>query len=179
MREPPKKPKRLRLRTHTTDFSFRGRRYRVSLNVPLTPNRAPKLAAAVNAFALKQAQAKRRFVYFLQCDDRIKIGIARNPPRRLRKLQTGNAGELKLLAVIAGDADLERAIHEKFESARVFGEWFVMCPELEEFIHRVKRCDSVYFNHQENEIRMLTDVRRANSSLDFTATRTVASEVSK
>src|SRR4051812_17502013 len=106
MREPPNKPKRLRLRTHMTDFSFRGRRYRVSLSGPLTPNRGQKLAAAVNAFALKQAQAKKRFVYFLQCDDRIKIGIARNPAQRLRKLQTGNGGELKLLAIIAGDEDL-------------------------------------------------------------------------
>ena len=81
---PPRKPKGLRLKAPSTDFSFRGRRYRVSLNGPLTPKRAQKLGAAVNAFAQKQAARKQQFVYFLQCEERIKIGIARDPVRRLR-----------------------------------------------------------------------------------------------
>ena len=156
----PKPNPRLRVRIHRIDFSFGDRRYRISLNAPWTPRRAQRITAAVNALALKQAQRKPQFVYFVQCDERIKIGIARNPIRRLRSLQTGNSTRFKILAIIADDADLERAIHTKFESTRVSGEWFRKTDELEEFIERAKRCDSVGFNHQENEIQMVTYVRR-------------------
>jgi len=160
MENPPARPKRLRVRTHKADFSFRGRRYRVSLDGPLTPKRAEKVAAAVSAFGQKQAEKKQQFVYFLQSGERIKIGLARDPIRRLRTLQTGNATELKLLAVVAGDGSLERAIHAKFESARVSGEWFVRCGDLEEFIERAQRCESINFNPREKEIQMLIRVRR-------------------
>jgi hypothetical protein len=116
---------------------------------------------AVNAFALKQAQNKQQFVYFLQCDDRIKIGITRDPMQRLRTLQTGNASELKLLAAVAGEAELEQTIHAKFESARIHGEWFARCPELQQFIDRLKECDSVVFDQETNDVRMMIRVRGA------------------
>lgn len=165
MENPPARPKRLVVGTVKTDFSFRGGRYRVSLNGPPTPKRAEKVAAAVSAFAQKQAEKKQRFVYFLQCGERIKVGIAKDPMRRLRALQTGNATEFKLLAAVAGDESLERAIHVKFESAHVVGEWFVRRPDLEEFMERAKRCDSISFNPRENEIQMSIHVRRPISGL--------------
>ena len=60
--------------------------------------------------------------------------------------------------MVAGDGSLERAIHAKFESALVSGEWFVRCGDLEEFIERAKRCDSINFNPRENEIQMLPNI---------------------
>ncbi len=164
MENSPLRRKRLRVRTHRTDFSFRGRRYRVSLNGPPTPEQAERVAAAVSAFAQKQAEKKQQFVYFLRCGERIKIGIAREPIQRLRVLQTGNSTELKLLTVVAGDESLERAIHAKFEPAHVIGEWFTECPDLEEFIECAKRCDSINFNPCKNEIQMLIRVRRPSCS---------------
>jgi hypothetical protein len=147
-------------RMHRTDFSFAGKRYRVSLDGQWTPRRAQSIAAAATAFALKQAQKKPQFVYFVECDERIKIGVARDPERRLRSLQTGNPSQLRILAVVAGDADLEQAIHAKFESTRIGGEWFCKTDQLNEFIERVTTCNSVFFNHLENEIRMVRWVRR-------------------
>ena len=155
---------RARLRMRTTDFSFAGKRYRVSLDGQWTPRRAQSIAAAANAFALKQAQRKPQFVYFMECDERIKIGIARDPKRRLRSLQTGNPAQLRILAAFAGDADLEHAIHTKFESTRIGGEWFCKTDELKKFIERLATCDSVFFNHSENEIRMVRYVRRPGTA---------------
>ena len=168
----PKRPKGLRLRTRATDFSFRGQRYRLSLNGPCTEKRSKRLAIAVNAFAQKQAQRKQQFVYFVQCDDRIKIGIARDPQRRLRTLQTGNAGELQLLAVVVGDMGLEGAIHAKFESSRIQGEWFVRSQELLEFVARLKKCDSVVFDRQTNDVRMMVRISR-DSTLNRAASRII------
>jgi len=52
----------------------------------------------------------------------VKIGIASDPVRRLRELQTGQPMELRLLWSIAGD--YEHDLHVHFAAHRVRGEWF-------------------------------------------------------
>lgn len=79
-------------------------------------------------------------VYFIQDggpDGAIKIGTtARNPYVRLAALRTGNPRPLHLLVAIPGGETAERALHERFASARVRenGEWFNATPELLGFI---------------------------------------------
>lgn len=65
-------------------------------------------------------------VYFIQAGDNgpIKIGIARNPRKRLRQLQTANPERLRLLGTIDGDLEVERRIHSELEDWRLAGEWF-------------------------------------------------------
>lgn len=61
----------------------------------------------------------------------VKVGVAADPHKRLRELQTGNPRQLILRAVIPGfshlDAALaaERELHSKYEHYRLRGEWFV------------------------------------------------------
>jgi len=76
-----------------------------------------------------------RFVYFIQSGERgpIKIGAAANPFARLRELQTGNPYQLRLL--LAEDAGchawaLERALHRRFASSRLGGEWFAITHDM-------------------------------------------------
>lgn len=67
------------------------------------------------------------YVYVLRAGKRnpIKIGVAKNPKRRVATLQTGNAATLRLLLVLPGGERLEKALHERFKAARMAnGEWF-------------------------------------------------------
>ena len=52
----------------------------------------------------------------------IKIGRSKNPPTRMKHLQTGCPERLYLIAWI--DGDLEQMLHERFEPECLLGEWF-------------------------------------------------------
>ena len=63
---------------------------------------------------------------------RIKIGISKDPVKRLRELQTGNSRKLALMGWINSghDRDLEKKFHEKYKIDRVHGEWFEINHEI-------------------------------------------------
>lgn len=56
----------------------------------------------------------------------IKIGIAANPIKRLRQLQTGNGHQLSILKAISAVAArrVEQELHRQFGHYRQTGEWF-------------------------------------------------------
>ena len=80
------------------------------------------------------------YIYFVQGESggAIKIGTTLNPVTRMQSLQTGFPEELKLLAVIPGDAERERKIHEYFGKFRLKGEWFKPEAELINMIDKMK-----------------------------------------
>jgi len=86
--------------------------------------------------AFVDIRAGRRFdsyVYFIQDGDStgaIKIGRAKNPPERLRLMQTSAARRLVLLCALPGGPRLELALHAAFAGARLSGEWFEPTKEL-------------------------------------------------
>lgn len=65
----------------------------------------------------------------------VKIGYAKDPEQRMRELQTGNPGEIKLLAIVdhKGPA-MERELHRQFAHLRIRGEWFKPGADLLEYI---------------------------------------------
>lgn len=67
----------------------------------------------------------------------VKIGVAIDTRRRLRELQTGNADQLELRAVIAGDRSVEASLHARFRKYYVRGEWFAFTGDLAEFVARL------------------------------------------
>lgn len=72
-------------------------------------------------------------IYFIQAcggDNLIKIGVSRAPAERLSSLLTASPVDLKLLLVTLGGRSEERALHVRFASARVRGEWFFPCRPL-------------------------------------------------
>ena len=76
-------------------------------------------------------------VYFVAAPEvnRVKIGRSRDAGVRFGTLQQASPSELTLLGVIP-DGNREREIHERFGSCRVRGEWFILTPELADFIKR-------------------------------------------
>lgn len=75
-------------------------------------------------------------VYFITDGEFIKIGKSENPIERMKKLQTGNVRELKMLATYqCYDEDLEGYIHKRFSHDRVRGEWFKPSKELFAFMN--------------------------------------------
>lgn len=66
------------------------------------------------------------YVYFIQSGTRglVKIGLSRDPRRRLKTMQTTSAELLTLLGMIEGDEATEQLWHRKWHALRVHGEWF-------------------------------------------------------
>jgi len=60
---------------------------------------------------------KKDYLYFIQSDrtGMIKIGRSKDPSKRLKQLQTGNANKLKLIASFKGMGWREKLIHEKLD----------------------------------------------------------------
>lgn len=75
-----------------------------------------------------------RTVYFAECGGKIKVGIASNVKTRLSQLRTGAAQPVTLIASVAGDSDLERALHKRLKRHHIDGEWFKDCPEVRAII---------------------------------------------
>ena len=74
-------------------------------------------------------------LYFIRCDDRIKIGRSRNVSQRLRDLTTQSGRpDYVLIGIVKGAGSYENALHRQFASQRICGEWFQASDELEKII---------------------------------------------
>lgn len=98
-------------------------------------------SAAFEAQRLPCTEKTWCFIYFARSGATVKIGRSIDPPQRLRELQTTHAGELVLLATVAGHVALEGALHQRFAHlrTRANGEWFRLEPDLIAFIHAIQR----------------------------------------
>ena len=74
-------------------------------------------------------------VYFIKDESTgfVKIGYSDKPNKRLKSLQTSSANKLTLVHAVEGDKALESALHTRFATHRVRGEWFSL-PNLDEVI---------------------------------------------
>ena len=94
------------------------------------------LRAAGSDLKETSVRDQNSWVYFLRRQDGlIKIGTSKNVLARRRSLESA-AGPLELLLTLPGDALVERAFHEKFQSDRVHGEWFEPSKKLLAFIEK-------------------------------------------
>lgn len=75
-------------------------------------------------------------VYFVQDGEGgpIKIGCAQDVRKRLRTLQSGHHGTLRLLFTLPGGMEMERRLHARFWRSRIKGEWFKPTPMLLAFV---------------------------------------------
>ncbi len=72
-----------------------------------------------------RSESENQMIYFIKSAGYVKIGFcARDPMRRLEKLQIGNPMTLRLVALAEGDMADERDLHSRFRKQRVRGEWF-------------------------------------------------------
>jgi hypothetical protein len=86
------------------------------------------------------------FVYFVECQDVVKIGKARNVSRRISAISTASPFKLRLLfAIRTSDMSyLEGEMHSRFRSKRTRNEWFALDAMDLAGIRREYRPDIVY-----------------------------------
>ena len=100
-----------------------------------------------------------KHVYLIQSleNSYYKIGVSRNPKRRIKELQTGNSSELKLVESYQSEfADkIERTLQRRYSHLRKEGEWFDMgisnevsfikeCQKIEETFVFLKKNNNVF-----------------------------------
>ena len=69
------------------------------------------------------------FVYLIECDGLVKIGVSYDPYTRLKELSTGSSAPLRLLGYVPGGFKREKELHRMFAARRANGEWFYLSNE--------------------------------------------------
>jgi hypothetical protein len=63
-------------------------------------------------------------------DGLVKIGFSKTVHKRLTKMQVGSPDKLTVLRILDGGKELEAALHARFKSYRVRGEWFTFSEDM-------------------------------------------------
>lgn len=97
---------------------------------------------------------KRACVYYITDGEFVKIGVTKDLETRLNTLQTGNARELKVLAVIYPKAPYieEAALHYIYKDKRIRGEWYDIKNEVEEIIKSQKEHEQALKMQEETTV---------------------------
>lgn len=100
----------------------------------------------------------KKFIYLIQSleSSKYKIGISKNPQKRLKQIQTGSAEEIRLVAQYETEnyGHIEKYFHRKYEYLNTIGEWFNLTLENElSFIDECERVDRniIYLKSEKNE----------------------------
>lgn len=84
-------------------------------------------------------QNRRRAVYFIGAPllGMVKIGVAKNPYKRIDELQTGSPEILHMVGMYPLEGrECEKEFHERFAEYRAHGEWFRDEGELRRFLEK-------------------------------------------
>lgn len=73
-------------------------------------------------------------IYFVRTGDFVKIGFAKDLPRRMTALRIGCPHPLELILAIKGHIGVESEMHIRFEQYWHRGEWFRYEGELRSFV---------------------------------------------
>jgi len=91
-------------------------------------------AALFGAFPIgwrqEVAATRSGYVYFLRCQDRIKIGFSKDPFNRINGLRTGLPDAISGFLAVSGIVADEKRLHRQLGRDRVAGERFRPSPEL-------------------------------------------------
>lgn len=102
------------------------------------PMKAPASAAASGrelqsglAELGNRVSAPKSFVYFMEREGMVKIGVSKNVDKRVREVSRGSAmpkgmtvGPVRLIGTIPGAYAEEKALHRQLRRYHVGGEWF-------------------------------------------------------
>lgn len=87
------------------------------------------------------------FVYLIQNleTSKYKIGISKNPKKRIKQLQTGSGEDLKLIHKYKSKfpRKVETALHNRYSPDKARGEWFNLSLEVDvKFMNECKDIES-------------------------------------
>ena len=103
-------------------------------------------------------------VYFVRCEDYVKIGFSQDLKTRISDLQTACPYELELIAAIPGEWSLEGIFHNVLRDKRIRGEWFVLDDDLRQRISMMMKrlsCGRKIRIRSEGDVIALLDPRTA------------------
>ena len=98
-------------------------------------------------------------VYLIQSleEGYYKIGVSKNPKKRIKQLQTGNSSKLKLISSYPSEYanKIEKSLHNILSHCKKEGEWFdmsladeysfaVKCKQIETNIDILKKSSNVF-----------------------------------
>lgn len=83
-------------------------------------------------------------VYFIIANNKVKIGYAEDPSKRIPSIQTSSPYELEVLLIIEGNYDKESELHKQFQEYRTSGEWFDLGEKILRFIKDNLKNDRKY-----------------------------------
>lgn len=102
---------------------------------------------------------KPNFIYFIATEDyrQVKVGVSKDPKKRLKDLQTGCPVKLVLVGEIFGGYSRERELHEIFLGTRTSAnnEWFDLRGRVLAFMEKEKLIQATYAQecHRARSIR--------------------------
>lgn len=98
-------------------------------------------------------------VYFILCQDKVKIGVTINVRSRFSHLQCSSPEKLTLLKYVKGDCGVEAIIHRLFAEQHVRGEWYQYDEDLADFIESLDDKHSLFeLLHRKERMRNLAVV---------------------
>ena len=80
-------------------------------------------------------------IYFVKCNEYLKIGFTDNFSSRLKHARTFNPYNLEVVKVIEGTVKEERLLHEQFKKYHHQLEWFLFSDEIKQYIDKQKAID--------------------------------------
>lgn len=93
----------------------------------------------------------RSFVYFIQVDDRVKIGVSTRPFTRLKSISGSAHGVMQAVVLVRGTREDEGRMHRRFARYRTNGEWFVASPALQRVMRACVAAGRVIYDDDESE----------------------------
>lgn len=104
--------------------------------------------------------SEKGWLYLIEdaAQNAIKVGWSVDPERRMKHLQCGHPGKLRLIAVIPGTRLTEHRIHCRLAHVRRSGEWFARVATLE-FLEPIIRDFGLKLVPRANSSRTIPDKR--------------------
>jgi hypothetical protein len=90
----------------------------------------------------KTKQTSKR-AYFAVSGQRIKLGLALDPPGLVAELQIARP-DIRLLGEIPGGKDVQTILRKRFSKDRIWRDWFRLTPEIESVINELIAKRSIY-----------------------------------
>lgn len=73
------------------------------------------------------------YVYFLKCNEFVKIGMTGNLLTRLQNFKTNNPLQMEIIGLFNGGRKEEAILHKKFEHLSLRNEWFLYNQEIAQY----------------------------------------------
>ena len=97
-------------------------------------------------------------IYLIRGNDgRYKIGISKNPSKRIKELQTGNSDKMTIIDTYESiyAPQIESALHRYYSHSRKEGEWFDLsvveesnfiknCQKIDQSLQALKKLGNIY-----------------------------------